>query len=330
MPLLALGIPFTPIAALMISAMLVQGIQPGPLLITQHPEIFWGLIASAYIGNVMLLALNIPMVGVWVSLLRIPHYLFIPLLLVLSVIGTYSVRNSIFDVWVLLAAGIVGYAFNKMKFQLAPLVVGLILGPNIEKHFREALFLSQGDLWIYVESPIAITVWLLVAAILIAGFHRAPPRRFRRRHGAGKQPLATQSRLRQHLAALAEQRIHLGALVFQQSRLRRLDHLVQLVGVAEPGHRDVVGAGLVEIVDVGQQLRGRDDLGGRVERADVPDQLFVVGALQQRVRDAEDDQFGLADARMHQRIHIADVAIDHVHAAVRQRPEHQRIEIDHA
>ena len=105
-PLLALGIPFTPIAALMISAMLVQGIQPGPLLITQHPEIFWGLIASAYIGNVMLLALNIPMVGVWVSLLRIPHYLFIPLLLVLSVIGTYSVRNSIFDVWVLLAAGV--------------------------------------------------------------------------------------------------------------------------------------------------------------------------------------------------------------------------------
>ena len=170
MPLLALGIPFTPIAALMISAMLVQGIQPGPLLITQHPEIFWGLIASAYIGNVMLLALNIPMIGVWVSLLRIPHYLFIPLLLVLSVIGTYSVRNSIFDVWVLLGAGGVGYAFNKMKFQLAPLVVGLILGPNIEKHFREALFLSQGDPWIYFESPIAITVWLLVAAILIAGF----------------------------------------------------------------------------------------------------------------------------------------------------------------
>ena len=169
-PLLALGIPFTPIAALMISAMLVQGIQPGPLLITQHPEIFWGLIASAYIGNVMLLLLNIPMVGVWVSLLRIPHFLFIPLLLVLSVIGTYSVRNSIFDVWVLLGAGIVGYAFNKLKFQLAPLVVGLILGPNIEKHFREALFLSQGDPWIYLESPIAVTVWLLVAAILIAGF----------------------------------------------------------------------------------------------------------------------------------------------------------------
>jgi putative tricarboxylic transport membrane protein len=154
-PLLALGIPFTPIAALMI---------------TQHPEIFWGLIASAYIGNVMLLALNIPMVGVWVSLLRIPHYLFIPLLLVLSVIGTYSVRNSIFDVWVLLAAGVLGYFFNKMKFQLAPLVVGLILGPNIEKHFREALFLSQGDPWIYVESPIAVAIWLLVAAILIAGF----------------------------------------------------------------------------------------------------------------------------------------------------------------
>jgi putative tricarboxylic transport membrane protein len=169
-PLLALGIPFTPIAALMISAMLVQGIQPGPLLMTQHPDIFWGLIASAYIGNVMLLLLNIPMVGVWVSLLRIPHYLFIPMLLVLSVIGAYSVRNSMFDVWVLLASGVVGYILNKTRFQLAPLVVGLILGPNIEKHFREGLFLSQGDLSIFWESPIALIVWALVAIILIAGF----------------------------------------------------------------------------------------------------------------------------------------------------------------
>ena len=85
-------------------------------------------------------------------------------------IGTYSVRTSIFDVWVLLGAGMLGYAFNKMRFQLAPLVVGLILGPNIEKHFREALFLSHGDPWIYVSSPIAVGVWLLVLAILIAGF----------------------------------------------------------------------------------------------------------------------------------------------------------------
>jgi putative tricarboxylic transport membrane protein len=169
-PLLALGIPFTPIAALMISAMLVQGVQPGPLLITQKPEIFWGLIASVYIGNVMLLALNIPMIGVWVSLLRIPHYLFLPMLLVLSVIGAYSVRNSIFDVWVLLGAGVLGYIFNKLRFQLAPLVVGLILGPNIEKHFRETLFLSQGDLWAFVETPIAITCWVAVAAILLLGF----------------------------------------------------------------------------------------------------------------------------------------------------------------
>ena len=169
-PLLALGIPFTPIAALMISAMMVQGVQPGPLLITQKPEIFWGLIASVYIGNIMLLALNIPMISVWVSLLRIPHYLFLPMLMVLSVIGAYSVRNSIFDVWVLLGAGLLGYIFNKLKFQLAPLVVGLILGPNIEKHLRETLFLSQGDPWAFVETPIAITVWTLVALILIAGF----------------------------------------------------------------------------------------------------------------------------------------------------------------
>lgn len=169
-PLLALGIPFTPIAALMISAMLVQGVQPGPLLMTQKPEIFWGLIASVYVGNIMLLALNIPMIGVWVSLLRIPHYLFLPILLVLSVIGAYSVRNSIFDVWVLLGAGVLGYIFNKLRFQLAPLVVGLILGPNIEKHFRETLFLSQGDVWAFVDSPIAITVWAIAIAIMIAGY----------------------------------------------------------------------------------------------------------------------------------------------------------------
>jgi putative tricarboxylic transport membrane protein len=169
-PLLALGIPFTPIAALMISAMIVQGVQPGPLLMTQKPEIFWGLIASVYIGNVMLLALNIPMIGVWVSLLRIPHYLFLPMLMVLSVIGAYSVRNSIFDVWVLLGAGLLGYIFNKLKFQLAPLIVGLILGPNIEKHFRETLFLSQGDMWAFVESPIAIGVWVVVVLIVIGGF----------------------------------------------------------------------------------------------------------------------------------------------------------------
>jgi putative tricarboxylic transport membrane protein len=169
-PLLALGIPFTPIAALMISAMLVQGVQPGPLLMTQKPEIFWGLIASVYVGNIMLLALNIPMIGVWVSLLRIPHYLFLPILLVLSVIGAYSVRNSIFDIWVLLGAGVLGYIFNKLRFQLAPLVVGLILGPNIEKHFRETLFLSQGDVWAFVDSPIAITVWAIAIAIMIAGY----------------------------------------------------------------------------------------------------------------------------------------------------------------
>lgn len=169
-PLLALGIPFTPIAALMISAMIVQGVQPGPLLMTQKPEIFWGLIASVYVGNIMLLALNIPMIGVWVSLLRIPHYLFLPMLMVLSVIGAYSVRNSIFDVWVLLGAGLLGYIFNKLKFQLAPLVVGLILGPNIEKHFRETLFLSQGDMWAFIESPIAISVWVMVALILVGGF----------------------------------------------------------------------------------------------------------------------------------------------------------------
>lgn len=165
-PLLALGIPFTPIAALMISAMMVQGVQPGPLLITQHPEIFWGLIGSVYIGNVVLLILNLPLVGIWVSLLRIPHQVFVPLILILAVIGTYSVRSSMADVYMLLVMGLVGYGFNKLGLQLAPLVVALILGPEIEKHFREGLFMSQGDPAVFVSTPIAIGTWLIVGAIL--------------------------------------------------------------------------------------------------------------------------------------------------------------------
>jgi putative tricarboxylic transport membrane protein len=168
-PLLALGVPFTPIGALMISAMMVQGIQPGPLLIGQHPEIFWGLIASAYVANVVLLILNLPLVGMWVTLLRVPLYIFIPVLIILGVTGSYSVRNSMLDVYVLLGMGVLGYVFSKLDFQLAPLVIGLILGPSIEKHLREGLYLSRGDLWVFLSSPISMGLWAGVLLVLVVG-----------------------------------------------------------------------------------------------------------------------------------------------------------------
>jgi putative tricarboxylic transport membrane protein len=172
-PLLALGIPFNAITALMLAALMVHGIQPGPLLIPQHPDIFWGVIVSMYVGNLMLLILNIPLIGIWVSMLRIPLYIFLPLILMLAVIGSYSVRNSMFDVYVFLSVGILGYVLRKFDFQLAPMVIGLVLGPLIEKHLREGLFMSLGDISVFYTSPLALTIWVLVLFVLTLGLQRA-------------------------------------------------------------------------------------------------------------------------------------------------------------
>ena len=181
-PLLALGIPFGSVTALMLAAMMVHGIQPGPLLMQTNADVFWGVIASLYIGNVALLALNIPMIGLWVSMLRIPRHIFLPIIVVIAVIGSYGVGNSMVDVYVLVLLGVVGYLLRKLDFQLAPMVIGLVLGPLIEKHLREGLFMSDGDVWVFVESPIALTIWAMVALVL-AGSALAPLLR-RRRAGA--------------------------------------------------------------------------------------------------------------------------------------------------
>lgn len=166
-PLLALGLPFSAVGALMLASMMVQGIPPGPLLLVQHPDIFWGVIVSCYIGNLMLLVLNIPMVGIWVKMLSIPTHFLIALILVIASIGAFSVHNAIFDVYVLIGMGIVGYLLRKMDFHLAPLIVALMLGPIIEKHFREALYLSNGDLGIFLDGPVAIGMWLIVVALIV-------------------------------------------------------------------------------------------------------------------------------------------------------------------
>ncbi|MQA94580.1 MAG: tripartite tricarboxylate transporter TctA [Streptosporangiales bacterium] len=172
-PLLSLGMPFSATFALVISAMVVQGIEPGPLLIEDNPEIFWSLIGAMLVANLMLLVLNLPLVGVWVRLLRVPQSLLLPAIVVIAAIGCYSVRNSLLDVYMLALMGAVGYAMRKLHFNLAPFVLGLVLGPLAEKHLREGLFLSRGDLAYFVGSPIAITLWVLVLLVVFGGGIRA-------------------------------------------------------------------------------------------------------------------------------------------------------------
>ncbi len=168
-PVLSLGIPFSVTLAVMLAAMIIQGVQPGPLLISQRPDIFWGLVAAMYIGNIMLVILNLPLVGIWIQLLRTPFHILVPLILLFSVIGAYSARNSMLDVYVLVVLGVLGYFLRKLEFQLAPLIVGMVLGTQIEKHLRESLFLSQGDPSIYVSTPLALGIWLVVLLVSAVG-----------------------------------------------------------------------------------------------------------------------------------------------------------------
>lgn len=168
-PLLGLGIPFSSATALMLAAMMVHNVQPGPLLMTSHPEIFWAVIASMFVGNMMLVVINVPMIGIWVSMLRIPAYILLPTILMMAIIGSYSLRNSMLDVSLLLALGLLGYVLRKLDFNLAPLVVGVVLGPMIEKHFREGLFMTQGDVSVFWSSPIAIGLWILVFIVMTLG-----------------------------------------------------------------------------------------------------------------------------------------------------------------
>ena len=153
--------------ALMLGAMLVQGIAPGPRMITEHPDLFWGLLASMWLGNLMLLVLNLPMVGIWIKLLTIPYRYLFPAILVFCCIGVYSVNNSAFDVALAAGFGLLGYAFSLMRCQPMPLIVGFILGPVLEQSLRRALLLSRGDVSVFVTRPISLTLLILAASLLI-------------------------------------------------------------------------------------------------------------------------------------------------------------------
>ena len=166
-PMLALGVPSGPIPAVMMAALMVHGVSPGPLLITQQPELFWGFIASMYVGNVMLLALNLPMVGIFVNVLRVPYSFLYPSIILFCVVGVYAVNGSVVDVWIALIMGALGYILRKLGFETAPIVLGAILAPMIELALRQSLAMSDGQYAIFVSRPISGTLLAFGAALLI-------------------------------------------------------------------------------------------------------------------------------------------------------------------
>ena len=167
-PLLTLGIPGSATMALLLGAMVIQNIQPGPQVIVKHPDIFWGLIASMWIGNLMLIVLNLPMVFVWVRLLRIPYRFLFPAILVFCSIGAYSVQSSVFDILLLAFFGVLGYLFIKLSLSPVPLLLGFVLGPLLEEHFRRAMMMAQGDFCVFVRHPLSLALLSLCVLLLVA------------------------------------------------------------------------------------------------------------------------------------------------------------------
>jgi putative tricarboxylic transport membrane protein len=171
-PLLTLGIPGNAAIAMIFAALLIQGVQPGPFLITEHPDVFWGVVASMYIGNVMLLILNLPMVGIWVQLLRVPYAILAPIIVLFCCIGVYSIRNTVFDIWVMGIFGVIGYLFRKVDMEPGPLILAFVLGPILERSLRQALLISAGSPLIFLTRPRSgglmgfLLVFILVQVIM--------------------------------------------------------------------------------------------------------------------------------------------------------------------
>jgi putative tricarboxylic transport membrane protein len=175
-PLLSLGIPPNPIMAIFFSALIIHGIQPGPLLIKQHPDLFWGLVASLYLGNGLLLVLNLPLIGIWVKVLEIPYKILFPLILLFCLIGVYSMNNLSFDLYVMLFFGVVGWLMRKFGYEGAPLILAYVLGPMLENALRQSLLISQGSFLIFVTRPISAIAlgfaFLLLLTTLLPNFRK--------------------------------------------------------------------------------------------------------------------------------------------------------------
>jgi len=166
-PLLALGLPFAPPTAVLLSGLMIHGVQPGPLLMTQHPQLFWTVIISMYVGNVILLILNLPLVGVFASINRVRPAIVLPVVLILCVIGAYAVNNSMFDVWVMLAFGVLGFLMRRFGFEAAPVILGLVLGRVLENSLRQSMVILDGDFWAFWSRPISATLMVLAILALV-------------------------------------------------------------------------------------------------------------------------------------------------------------------
>jgi putative tricarboxylic transport membrane protein len=178
-PLLSLGIPANAVMALLLGAFIIHGVQPGPMLVKEHPQLFWGAVASMYVGNVMLLILNLPLIGLWVKILKVPYPILFPLILLFCLIGCYSLNNSVTEVLIMVLFGLIGYVFKKFQYEAAPLVLALVLGPMMENSLRQALLMSAGSPIIFFERPISAilmgTAIFLLIFPLIPKFQKKRP-----------------------------------------------------------------------------------------------------------------------------------------------------------
>jgi len=166
-PLFVLGIPFAPPTAILLGALLIHGVSPGPLMISQHPGLFWGVIASMYIGNFILLILNLPFVPLFANILRIPKKVLLPLVILFCITGMYTVNNSVFDVWMMLLFGGLGYLMRKWAYEGAPLLLALVLGPKLEVAFRQSLMISHGDFGVFINRPVSVAFLLATIIFLL-------------------------------------------------------------------------------------------------------------------------------------------------------------------
>ena len=165
-PLLTLGIPFAAPSAVMLAGLRMHNVEPGPMLFTTNPDVFWTFVAAMYLGNIMLLILNLPLVGAFGRIAVIRPQVLMPVISLICLVGIYSVRNSLFDVWVMIIAGVVGYFLRKWKFPIAPFIIGVVLGPTTENSVRQSLMMFKGDISLIVNRPIAITLLALAVAFL--------------------------------------------------------------------------------------------------------------------------------------------------------------------
>jgi putative tricarboxylic transport membrane protein len=169
-PLMTLGIPSNVVMALLLGSLMIHGLTPGPLLMSRNPDLFWGVITSMYIGNIMLLILNLPLIPMWVKFLKIPYPILFPFILLFCLVGVYTINNNVFDIYLMIAFGVFGYLARKFEFEVAPFILAVVLGPMMEKAFRQSLIMFQGDFSVFISRPISGVIFGIAILLLVLPF----------------------------------------------------------------------------------------------------------------------------------------------------------------